>query len=268
MNYVNLLVTSFLLAACGGGSGAPANPVAPVSPVPAATTYAIKQAYLNDFLDTKPYSFSVSGTITISTDNPPSSNSGEISGNGSVNSSPITGTTFDNTAAQSKAKTPSGSITVTEANGAISSQTLPALSATQYLSATFDLLGFTTPAAVVSGNSVPASFSAAAAPISIPTTGRVGDVGTAGVINAYASSAKGQVLGTTTITYGLEGYTASAALLRLTQTSRNAAGVITSTKSDTYQITPAGDITRLKQETRTTLSVNGITQDLLLTYTY
>lgn len=193
MKFVTLVLSSLLLVACGGGGGASSS-VVPAGPVAATTTtFALKQAYANDFLDTKPYSFAVCGNVTFTVDNPPSSTSGSISGTGSINQSGVTASTFDGVAAQAKSKTPSGTITVTTANGASAPQALPTIPTTVNVSGAFDLIGFTTPAAVVTGVSIPASFAAAAAPILIPVSARVGDVGTAGVVNSYATPAKGAI---------------------------------------------------------------------------
>ena len=85
MKFVILLLSSLLLTACGGGAsvGGSGSGGEPLSPVAAATTFALKQAYTNEFMDTKPYTFAVSGNVIITNDNPPSSISGAISGTGS-----------------------------------------------------------------------------------------------------------------------------------------------------------------------------------------
>jgi hypothetical protein len=221
-----LLLSTLLLAACGGG-GAPAS--APAAAVASTSTFALKQAYTNDFNDTKTYPFTVSGTVTSG------GNTGTVTGNGTVVQSAVASTTFEGAAALVKTKTTSGSITVTVGATSATQALAPSLSG-YFVSPTFDLVGYTS-----SG-----SYSFAVAPATVPATAKVGDSGTIGTFNSAPTSTKVPVVSTNAISWALGADTASTAILSLTQTIKNTGGVVTATQVDTYRLTPAGAVTPIK----------------------
>ncbi len=220
MKHLSVLLSSVLLVACGGGGGG--------GPVASTSTFQLKQAYTNDFNNTAPYNFSVSGVITVN------GISGSLSGSGSVTQSPVSSTTFEGVPAQQKSKTVAGTITVT-AGGIPASSALPTTIGTTFLSPGFDLVGFTSVGA----------YSVAAAPVTTPVTGRVGNSGTIGTFNTYASIARGLLLSTTVFTWTLSADTADTALFTLTQTVRNSSNAVLATQDEVFRVTPAGGATRI-----------------------
>lgn len=262
MKHLSLLLSSLLLVACGGGGGGGA----PAGPVASTSAFALKQALANDFLDTSSYPFTPGGSLTITTASPHSSTTGTVSGSGTVAQSAITNTTFEGVPAQTKTRTITGTLTVT-VGAASASQPFPPSLSNIFASQTFDLLGSFTPATVVSGVAIPASYLAAAAPVTLPAAANVGDAGLIGTFNTYGSAAKGAILSTTNLTYSLEADTATTAILKLTAVN-TASGVGSSTTVDTYRVTPAGAVTRLKRETPFSVSSGGTTISGALTITY
>lgn len=214
MKFVSLLLSSMLLAACGGGGGGGAP--APAGPVASTSTFQLKQAYTNDFNETKTYTFAINGSITSG------GNTGAVTGTGAITQGAVSNVTFDGAAAKSKAKTTSGSITVTVGVTSASQVLSPSISST-FVSPAFDLVGFTS----ASSYSVPVAATA------IPATATVGASGTVGTFNTYASAAKGPILGTNVLTWALGADTASTAILTLTQTLKNTGGAVTSTQVET-----------------------------------
>ena len=224
MKILSLVLSTLLLASCGGGGGG--GPAAPTGPVASTSTFQLKQAYTNDFNETKTFPFTVSGTLTAG------GNTGTVTGSGTLASSAISNVTFEGAAALSKTRTTSGSITVTV--GATStSQVLAPTTSTTLVSPAFDLVGFT-------GAS---SYSVPAGPITFPVTAKVGDSGSIGTFNTFTSAAKVGVPTTNALSWALAADTASTAVLNLTQIMRNAGGVVTATQVDSYRLTPAGAVT-------------------------
>ena len=234
-----MLLSSLLLVACGGGGNGPAP-----APIASTSTFQLKQAYTNDFNDTRTYAFTISGTVTSG------GNTGSVSGNGSIARGPITNVTFEGAAALSKTSTTTGTVTVT-VGASSASQTLPPTISSTYVSPTFDLVGFTSTS----------SYSVPSVAVNIPATARVGDSGTVGTFNTYLSSARGAIQGTNVLSWALGADTASTAILTLTQTIRNAGGIVTTTQVENYRLTPAGAVTPIN----VTATVSGVGT---LTYTF
>jgi hypothetical protein len=223
MKYLSVLLSSIVLVACGGGGGGSAPAPGPVA---STSTFLLKQAYANDFNDTLPYSYAISGTIS----------GANIAGNGTTTQSAVSNTTFESVAALQKSRTSSGNVVATGPGGTVNIPLAPTTE-TLFLSPTFNLLGYT-------GSS---AYTVAAAPVLIPTTAMVGNSGTIGNFNSYATSAKLGVPATNVVTWALEADTATTALMKLTQTLRSSTGVLTATQVDTFRITPAGGVTRISQ---------------------
>ncbi len=238
MKYLSVLLSSIILAACGGGGGGGAPAPAPVA---STSTFQLKQAYTNDFNDTAAYTYTISGTIT----------GANIAGNGSTTQSPVTNTTFETAAALQKSRTSSGSVVASGPGGTVNIPLAPATE-TLFMSPTYNLLGYTSASA----------YSVGVPPVTVPLTALVGNSGTIGAFFTYPSSAKLAITATNTLTWALEADTATTALMKLTQTIRtNPGGVLSATQVDTFRITPAGAVTRLSQ----TATIVG-TGTLTLTY--
>ena len=140
-----------------------------------------------------------------------------------------------------------------QSNGPGGTVTIPLAPSTEtlYVSPTYNLLGYTASGA----------YTVAAVPVTIPLTALVGSSGTIGAFNTFTSSAKLGVPATNVISWALEADTATTALMKLTQTIRTSAGVLSATQVDTFRITPAGGVTRISQ----TATIVG-TGTLTLTY--
>ena len=229
-----MLLSSLLLVACGGGGGGPAP-----APVASTSTFQLKQAYANDFNDTLPYSYTITGVIS----------GANIAGNGSTTQSAVANTTFEGVTALQKSRTSSGSVVASGPGGTVNIPLAPSTE-TLFLSPTFNLLGYTSTGA----------YTVAAAPVTIPVTALVGNSGIIGNFNTFTSSAKLGVPATNLISWSLEPDTATTALMKLTQTIRSNTGVLTATAVDTFRVTPAGAVTRISQ---TAVTANGT---LTLTY--
>lgn len=229
-----MLLSSLLLVACGGGGGGPAP-----APVASTSTFQLKQAYANDFNDTQPYSYTITGVIS----------GANIAGNGSTTQSAVANTTFEGVAALQKSRTSSGSVVASGPGGTVNIPLAPSTE-TLFLSPAFNLLGYTSTGA----------HTVAAAPVTIPVTALVGNSGIIGNFNTFTSSAKLGVPATNLISWSLEPDTATTALMKLTQTIRSNTGVLTATAVDTFRVTPAGAVTRISQ---TAVTANGT---LTLTY--
>lgn len=242
MKYLSVLLSSLILAACGGGGGGGAP--APATPVASTSTFQLKQAYTNDLNDTRTYSFTLSGTVTSG------ANTGTVTGNGSIARGAPTNVTFEGATALSKTITTTGTITVT-VGASSASQALPPTISSTYVSPTFDLVGFTSAGA----------YSAPSGAVNFPTTARVGDSGTVGTFNTYASAARGPIQGTNVLSWSLGADTASTAILTLTQTIRNAGGIVTTMQVENYRLTPAGAVTPIN-------AVATVTGVGTLTYTF
>ena len=229
-----MLLSSLLLVACGGGGGGPAP-----APVASTSTFQLKQAYANDFNDTLPYSYTITGVIS----------GANIAGNGSTTQSAVANTTFEGVTALQKSRTSSGSVVASGPGGTVNIPLAPSTE-TLFLSPAFNLLGYTSTGA----------YTVAAAPVTIPVTALVGNSGIIGNFNTFTSSAKLGVPATNLISWSLEPDTATTALMKLTQTIRSNTGVLTATAVDTFRVTPAGAVTRISQ---TAVTANGT---LTLTY--
>lgn len=144
----------------------------------------------------------------------------------------VSSTTFEGQAAQAKTTTVTGSFNL---NG----QDLPlAGSSTAYVGTNYDLLGFSGEEYEVVTSSKP-----------IPATAKVNDTGNWYTADRYSNSSKTFRLGTSTATYVLEPDTASTALLKIIRTERDTRGNLTSTSTITFRMTPAGELTPLKETT-------------------
>lgn len=216
------LAAALFLGACGGGGGGGGS----TAPVVSTETFQLRQAYTNDFNGTKSYPFTVSGSITAGAE------IGTVTGSGTLTQSAVSATAFEGAAAQLKTRTITGNITVTTGSGSASQALTPGVT-NYFANPAFDLVGY----------SSAGSYSVAVAPITVPAGARVGDSGTAGTINTYASAAKGAVLSTNELSWSLTADTATTAILNLMQIVKNPGGAITATQVDTYRLTPAGGST-------------------------
>ncbi len=224
MKLISLMLSTLLLAACGGGGGG--GTAVPAGPVASTSTFQLKQAFTNDFFDTKTYPFTFGGTVTSG------ANTGTVTGNGTIAQSAISNVTFEGAAALCKTRTTSGSITVTVGASSTTQALTPSLSATYTTLATY-LVGFTSAT----------SYSITAAPVILPVAAKVGDAGTVGILTTYASAAKGPVQSINILSWALGADTASTAIFTLAQTIQNPGGIVTATQIDSYRLTPAGAVT-------------------------
>ena len=208
--------------------------------------FPLRTAYKNDFLDTRAYAFTVTGTVTTL------GITGSVTGNGGFNQSAVSASTFEATAGSQKTKTLNGSITVS-ANGSSASQVLPTSSQSTFVDAAYTFLGYTSTG----------SYNVPAAPVNIPATAKVGDSGTAGTFTNYTSSAKITQQGSNVFSWSLTADTVSTAILNLTQTLASATGLPAGTLVDSFRVTADGSVTRIKTVSSLVGASNGT-----LTYLY
>ncbi len=225
MKHLSLLLSTLLLVACGGGGGGGA-----LGPVASSSTFQLKQAYANNFVQTVNQNWTVSGSAAIN------GATVELSGNGVTTQSAVTNTNYDGVPALQKSQTASGTLFATSL-GQSSNFPFPTTTVTFFVSSAFDPLG----------SSSGGLFTFATVPVSIPFTARVGDFGNIGTFDTYAfrEPPSGPLLGRTAFSYALEADTASTAILRITQVGTNPAGAVLVTQYETFRITPEGAITRL-----------------------
>ena len=225
MKHLSLLLFSLLLAACGGGGGG-----GYAGPVASTSTFQLKQAYANNFNQTASQTWTASGTAIVN------GVTVQISGNGLTTQSAVTNTFYDGAPAQQKSQTASGTLVVTDL-GQSSSFPFPTTTVTLYVNQAFDPVG----------SSTGGLFTFATGPAAIPFTARVGDAGHIGTFETYGFQGQpvGPVLGRTSFSYSVEADTANTAILRISQTGTDAAGVVQITQFEIFQITPEGSIVRL-----------------------
>ncbi len=211
MKRIALLLTALIMTACGGGGGAPA----PVVPVASTSQFQLIAAYVTDFQDSSPHTFTVDGTVTSS------GVTGTVAGSGILTRTDRINTVFEGTPAIQKTTTLNGSANVTVA-GTTTTVVFPPSASTDFVAQTFVMPYL--------GSSTIGAYSVVVPPFAIPEFARVGESGTFGTVNTYASSAKGPITGTTVFTWTLTADTASTAILTITQTARNASSALVSTQ--------------------------------------
>ncbi len=230
-----------VLSACGGGGGggggadgggtiagggaasqAGAITTAPASAVPAPVqAFQLRNLWANDFGDTTPHQFTLSGTI----------NGASVAGSGALTRGPVSSATFEGASALSKTTTISGAAT---ANGQTS---LIYSVGTMYVDSNYNPLG----------GSNGTEYGVVTGPVNIPQTAKVGDTAVLFTMNLYADSAKTTAIGTRTYSYALEPDTASTALFKYTTVQKDASNAAISTDTLVMRITPAGDRTYVSE---------------------
>jgi hypothetical protein len=229
MKTIALFLSALILSACGGGGGGGAP--APVAPVASTSQFQLIAMHTRDFQDSSPQTFTIEGTVTSS------GLTGTVAGSGLMTRTDRINTVFEGTAAIQKTTTFNGSANVTVA-GTTTTVVLPPEAGTSFVAQTHVMPYL--------GSSSVGAYSVVAAPFAVPEFATVGQSGTFGTVNTYASSAKGAITGTTVFTWALTADTASTAILTITQTSRNASSALVSTQDKVYRVTPTGGSTLLR----------------------
>jgi hypothetical protein len=207
-----IMCAAFFLGGCGGGGGGGGTAGA----ITSTQTFQVQAALATMFTAQSTLSFTVSGTV----------NGVNVTGSGTVTRGSVTGTTFEGASALQRSTTVSMTLT---GNG----QTIPLTSTdVSYATSNYIPLG-----------SSGAEYEVVVGTPTIPATAMVNDNGTAYVSSLYTNSSKGTFLGTDTVTYVLLPDTASTALLRMTQTSKNTSNAVTLQDTVTVRVTPAGGVT-------------------------
>ena len=213
------IACSTILFGCGGGGGGGST----TAPAPVASTamFQILPEIANDFnsVGTKP--FSITGTRA----------GVPVTGNGTVTSGSISATVFEGVTALKKSQTVSATITVSGTSIPISSTT------TVYVDSSYKPLG-----------SVDSSeYSVLVGALTIPSTAKVYDTGTAYTMNRYSDSSKVTRVGSKAVTYTIMPDTADTALLVVVNTYRDTLGNMTQQDTSTTRITPTGGFTNLTE---------------------
>ena len=212
---------SLWLVACGGGGGASTD----VSATPSGITrFDTHQGWLNYLQEAGIFRYTITGTVQGT----------PVSSSGSASIGALQAASFESQAAQRKTSLVSGTLTV-------GSSTVPYGGTTElYVDANFLPLGSTGAGeyAVVSGT------------VTIPTTAEVNQSGTLFTLTRYDSSARGTLLGTTTVAWAVLPEGSDTALFRITSTAANADGSPPSVTVETYRMSTAGTLTRLTEEYR------------------
>jgi hypothetical protein len=203
------------LAACGGGGGSS-------SPSTASTSdYQLRQAWVNYVMQSDSRSFVISGSI----------NAVPVTGSGTATQSSLSASSFEGRPALIKSMTVTGSFT-----GA--GQTFPYGSTSSgYFDSNYLPMG-------ASGQ----EYIVVTGTPTIPQIAKVNDTGTLYVANRYTTSQKSSSVGTVTVSYVLQADTADTALLKVISTEKTTLGTTESTAIGTYRVTPAGGLTKLKEE--------------------
>lgn len=235
MKRIALLLTALIMTACGGGGGGGAP--APVVPVASTSQFQLIAAYVTDFQDSSPQTFTIEGTVVT-----PSGVTRTVTGSGLMTRTDRSNTVFEGIPAVSKTTTINGSGNITEA-GTTTTVVFPPTASTTFVRQTLvgEFLGTTS-----LGMSTIGSYSVVVPPFAIPEFARVGESGTFGTVNSYVSMNKGPITGTTVFTWALTADTASTAILTITQSARNASSALVSTQDQVYRITPTGGSTLLR----------------------
>ena len=217
------LALSLWLVACGGGGGGGGG-TDPVVSSPGITRYDTRQGWLNYLQEAGIFRYTITGTVQGT----------PVSSSGSASIGALQAASFESQAAQRKTSLVSGTLTV-------GSSTVPYGGTTElYVDANFLPLGSTGAGeyAVVSGT------------VPIPTTAEVNQSGTLFTLTRYDSSARGTLLGTTTVAWAVLPEGSDTALFRITSTAANADGSPPSVTVETYRMSTAGTLTRLTEEYR------------------
>ena len=227
------MAATVLIAACGGGGDSAGENGGPVA---STQTFQMRTAYVNSISIAGSKNFTVSGTVS----------GFPVGGSGTLTVSGLSAATFEGVAAQQTSTTLATTIT---SGGSSFPQTITSLA---YVDANYNPLGGS-----IAGKEyfvvVPASGN-------IPVTAKVNDTGTAYTATLYTSSDKLTPMGTRKVSFLLAADTESTALLRLTSVDKNLSGDIVSTSTSEYRMTPAGDLTHLKD--------TGMDAIFSLTFTY
>ena len=265
LNHTRLIVAlgfTALLGACGGGDGSNGtngtngtNGVAGAATVPAATvpatassSFQVKSALVNYFLDTKTLTYTVQevdsplGVVAIT-----------FSGTGTLTQSSVSSATFEGVSGFQKTTNTNESIQM----GANTTKVPRSSTSTGYTDSNYVPIG--------SSNDVYAVVTGA---VTIPQTGVVGDKGPLYTENYYSSNAKSPLLGTTEYTFAIEPDTAPTALLKLTQVKKDTSGTPLSTSTTTFRMTLAGGLTRLSDTTVSSTISGSLTSTNSVTRTY
>lgn len=233
MKYKTILAVALstaFLAACGGGSDAPASPAA----VSATATFPLLSGYKALVASGYSKNFTVSGTCT---------------GSGNKSSSPATtAATFEGVTGLSATATFTASLASPCTPSSI------AQTSTAYFSSNYVPLGF---------NSVGGTYAVYLTPPTIPTSVTVGATGTYGTQTLYTNSTKTTGNGTAVQSYVIESDTASTAIVNLISKLYNASGTLTATEQDRFRIDAAGTLTPTSIDIQ---YANGSTTHLVLTF--